>query len=200
MPLLRINIFGKATFFSCGDMNNLEWDRLVHSAKSEDLFPEYAFFTPGFLSQNNFTTLSGKTISAWTSINEVYQRLLFHTDVRCTMEIKIDGKRVRKFPISQLLPESSLFPFFEWREKEIDLRKNPEEKFKRILLCEDRTGLTGHFRYTIPSFDVNKLRLERTTIHSQNRTEQFLSGIYYAGKRLVGSEDDSVVTGWRCEY
>lgn len=83
-------------------------------------------------------------------------------------------------------------------EKEIDFDRG-EEDVKRILLCEDRTGLTGHFTYSAPSFDITQLRLERTTINIRNVSTQYISGIFYGETKLMNSRDDYLVTGWSCE-
>lgn len=113
---------------------------------------------------------------------------------RSHLEIWVNGKKIIKIRVTDLLHQNTLFKIYRTKEIEVDF----EDLGEGLYQFEYGMGLVASYQFTSPKFTIDQLTFGFLKFENKGVVIEILSEIFLYNKLLKSSNDDTVITNSNC--
>ncbi len=177
-----INVFGLGILYRVLELPIELVTRIETIAHDENVSFSDVVFDFDLMEQCGYSSFSDLPIQSSGTGAMIHKDTLF--------EIRQHRKKIKHFPLDDLLSKDYLFPMYNLNSMDFDIqRKDGFEYFYLYQVIKGRV-----LKFHMESFEgIDSLEFVTTEFTIQQQSFELLTGIYQDGETLANESDDSVV-------
>jgi hypothetical protein len=183
MSLLKINLHGESWMLKKFECKDDDLTECCNVARKTNLSITEALLDPFF-----YYNLKNPAIPSLEHLPGTKKMGLLNSH-KNQIEILVDGKKVKKLKIKDLIDQSFLFPLYN-----IHIVKIPEYKDHGIFIEQRAIGYVGSFEIKIAKFSVENLQFELFKYSDK----LILDNITYQNKNMLFKKKATLLTYQNC--